>query len=85
MKYRCVTFAINEQGGGEVGESDPTLHFFRLRRFSMLECSTNSNVKKNKFSTFKKLLRRNLNDENFVLFLLRWAHNIINNMKRKIF
>ena len=57
MKYRCVTFAINEQGVGEVGESYPTLLFFRLRHFSMLECSTIVNVKTNKNFPLKMWLR----------------------------
>ena len=54
MKYRCVTFAINEQGVREVGEIYPTLLFCMLR---MPECSTNSNVKMNKNFPFEMWLR----------------------------
>ena len=79
-----VTFAIWEQERGEVGEIYPTLHFFVLRTLHLLECSTNGNVKKNIILTFGRLLRRNPNDKIIVLFLLRWAYNIINVTKWKI-
>lgn len=58
--------------------------FFVLRTLRQLECSTIENVKKNIILTFEKLLRRNSNDKIIVLFLLRWAHNIIDVTQTKI-
>ena len=75
---RGVTFAIYEQVREKSGKFTRLCIFFVLRTLRLLECSTNGNVKKNIILTFEKFLRHNSNDKIIVLFLLRWAHNIIN-------